>query len=84
MTNSLAQEGEGRLLNIIFTRLFAQPLGQGRALKAAALRIHRLVPCSDRCGTQKYCQPPNAVQKTRFLPRKFLFLAAALFLIPTP
>jgi hypothetical protein len=36
------------------------------------------------CGTQKYRQPPNAVQKTRFLPREFLFLAAALFLIPIP
>ena len=35
-------------------------------------------------GTQKYRQPPNAVQKTRFLPREFLFLAAALFLIPIP
>ena len=36
------------------------------------------------CGTQKCRQPPNAVQKTRFLPREFLFLAAALFLIPIP
>jgi hypothetical protein len=36
------------------------------------------------CGTQKYRQPPNAVQKTRFLPREFLFLAATLFLIPIP
>src|SRR5579864_6930106 len=27
---------------------------------------------------------PNAVQKTRFLPRELLFLAAALFLIPIP
>jgi hypothetical protein len=26
----------------------------------------------------------HAVQKTRFLPREFLFLAAALFLIPIP
>jgi len=44
--------GAGRwrasVLNIICTRLFAQPLEKGRALKAAALRTHRLVPCCDQ------------------------------------
>src|SRR4029077_19663935 len=44
----------------------------------------QIVPDHLPCGTQKCRQPPNAVQKTRFLPREFLFLAAALFLIPIP
>ena len=68
--------------------------GESAQLAASASEAHgqKAWSASDRgfselphhCGTQKYRQPPNAVQKTRFLPREFLFLAAALFLIPIP
>ncbi len=49
MTNSLAQEGEGRLSLILYVPACLHSLwAKGGPSKPAALRTHRLVPCSDR------------------------------------